>query len=213
MVAPRRIGLLGGTFDPIHTGHLDIARAAQRALDLTYVHVIPASVPPHRPQPVASGFHRFAMAAIAVAGARGWRASDLELRLPAPSYTAQTLKYFLGRGYAPEELYFIIGADAFKDVHLWFDYPAVLRAARFVVVSRPGFPANETSPPARTERSDMAVFIDAVTADVSSSAIRRARALGQSIEGMVPPGVQQHIEQHGLYTPMPPDRRPGPRRD
>ena len=216
MVSPRRIGLLGGTFDPIHCGHLDIARAAQRELDLTYVHLIPANVPPHRPQPVASSFHRFAMTALAVAGVKAWRASDLELRMPAPSYTAHTLRHFHDRGYAPGELFFLIGADAFKDIRQWHDYPAILAAARFVVVSRPGFPVSDTASPVSDTQpgsSDRAIFIDAATTDVSSTAIRRARAAGQSIAGMVPPAVQQHIEQHGLYTPMPPDRRPQERRD
>jgi nicotinate-nucleotide adenylyltransferase len=205
---PRRIGLLGGTFDPIHTGHLDVARAAQRALDLTYLHIIAANVPPHRTQPIASNFHRFAMTALAVSGVKGWRASDLELRMPAPSYTSQTLKQFHERGYAPEELYFILGADAFRDIHQWHDYPQILDAAHFVVVSRPGFPAGEVRLESQAYKSDLIILIDEPTADVSSSAIRQARASGQPIDGMVPPIVQQHIEQHGLYSPMPPDRRP-----
>lgn len=212
MAAPRRIGLLGGTFDPIHNGHLDVARAAQRALDLTDVHVIPASVPPHRPQPAASGYHRFAMAAIAVAGTSGWRASDVELQLPPPSYTAHTLRHFHERGYAPEELFFIVGADAFKDVSQWHDYPAILDAARFVVVSRPGHPVAEVKKFNGLTGQTEIVFVDAATADVSSSAIRRACAAAQSIAGMVPAGVQQHIEQHGLYVPAAPDRRPPDRR-
>ena len=114
----RRIGLLGGTFDPIHTGHLDVARAAQRELDLPYVDFLTAHVPPHRPQPAASSFHRFAMTALAVNGVKGWRASDLELRMPAPSYTSQTLERFRERGYRPSELFFLLGADAFRDIHL-----------------------------------------------------------------------------------------------
>ena len=204
MTATRRIGLLGGTFDPIHTGHLDVARAAQRELELTAVHVIPSQVPPHRPQPVASAFHRFAMAAIAITGVKGWRVSDLELRMAPPSYTAHTLRHYHERGYAPDELFFLIGADAFKDIHQWHEYPAILSAARFVVVSRAGYEAGQRG---------RAIFVQAGTMDVSSSAIRQARAEGRSIDGLVPPGVQQHIEQHGLYTPMPPDRRPQERRD
>jgi len=211
MAALRRIGLLGGTFDPIHVGHLDVARAAQRELGLTAIHVLPSNVPPHRPQPIASAYHRFAMSAIAVANAAGWRVSDLELRMPPPSYTANTLRHYHERGYAPGELFFLIGVDAFKDIQHWHDYPAVLDAARFVVVSRPGFVTGTKSTPSPLHQR--AVFIQAETADVSSSAIRRARAEGRSIAGMVPPGVQQHIEQHGLYLPMPPDRRISARRD
>ena len=210
MAALRRIGLLGGTFDPIHVGHLDVAREAQRELGLTAIHVLPSNVPPHRLQPVASAFHRFAMSAIAVANASGWRVSDLELRKPPPSYTANTLRHYHERGYGPDELFFLIGADAFKEIQHWHEYPAVLDAARFVVVSRPGF---EVRPDSQTKQSDRAVFIEAHTTDVSSSAIRRARAEGRSIVGLVPADVQQHIEQHGLYLPMPPDRRLSTRRD
>jgi nicotinate-nucleotide adenylyltransferase len=216
MTASRRIGLLGGTFDPIHAGHLDVAQAAQLELHLTSIHLLPANVPPHRPQPLASAFHRFAMVSIALAGKKGWRGSDLELRMPPPSYTAHTLRHYHQRGYAPDELFFLMGADSFREISHWYDYPAILDAARFVVVSRAGYEAPEQSDRGLTEvrpQSDRVVFIQAQTADVSSSAIRLARAEGRSIAGMVPPGVQQHIEQHGLYTPMPPERRTEERRD
>src|SRR5579871_872401 len=186
MTAPRRVGLLGGTFDPIHTGHLDVARAAQRELGLTAVHVLPANVPPHRPQPMASAFHRFAMAAIAVTGLPGWRASDLELRMAVPSFTAHTLRCYHERGYAPDELFFLLGADAFREIHHWHEFPAILDAARFVVVSRAGYESDlEVISQGLTSRSDRAVFVQAQTMDVSSSAIRQARADGQPITGMV----------------------------
>jgi nicotinate-nucleotide adenylyltransferase len=81
----RRVGILGGTFDPIHCGHLDLGAAAQAVLGLGPLSVIPANVPPHRAPPVASGFHRFAMVALAVAGRAGWHASDLELEHRQPS--------------------------------------------------------------------------------------------------------------------------------
>src|SRR5262249_10170227 len=121
-VTPRRIGIIGGTFDPIHSGHLDVGDAAEAALGLTRMFVITANVPPHRPQPFASSFHRFAMASLAVAGRPGWRASDLELRSPTPSYTSQTLRKFHERGFLPSEMFFIIGADAFADIGAWRDY-------------------------------------------------------------------------------------------
>jgi len=205
----RRIGILGGTFDPIHQGHLDVGDAAVHALQLTKLFVITSNVPPHRPQTGTSSFHRFAMVSLALATRPGWRASDLELRMSPPSYTAHTLRHYHERGYAASELFFLIGADAFHEIHHWHDYPAILEAARFVVVSRPGYD------PAAAQVSDTerAVFVQAQTTDVSSSAIRRARAEGRPIEGMVPPAVQQHIEQHGLYSPMPPDRRLLTRRD
>jgi nicotinate-nucleotide adenylyltransferase len=217
----RRVGILGGTFDPIHTGHIELGRAAQAALGLTQMLVITAHVPPHRPQPFMSSYHRFAMVSMAVAGLEGWRASDLELRTPAPSFTSVTLKRFHDRGYAPSELFFVIGADAFCDVIKWKDYPAILDRAHFAVVSRPGSPVNGL-PQRLGDLADRMVqfpfepratgrpvifLIDAGTSDVSSTAIRRRCVNGQSIAGLVPPAVQQHIEQHGLYTSMTPGRR------
>ena len=218
---PRRFGILGGTFDPIHNGHVDIGEAAARALDLTRLFVITSNVPPHRPQPFASSFHRFAMVSIAVAGREGWRASDLELRSPAPSFTSATLKQFHERGYGPTELFFVLGADAFADIGTWRDYPSILNEAHFAVVSRPGFPVEQLPHrlPLLAERmiqaplddisqvDPMIILIDAPTADVSSTAIRQRVAARESIAGLVPPAVQQHIEQHGLYTSMSPGRR------
>ena len=222
MPETRRIGILGGTFDPIHRGHMDMGGAAQRALGLSRVHMITANVPPHRAQPMASSFHRFAMTAIAVSGLDGWIASDLELRMPPPSFTSNTLRRFHERGYRPAELFFVIGADAFAEIGVWREYPQILEAAHFAVVSRPGHSVKELRQrlPMLAPRMTLAsvddaapeptsiFLIDAATADVSASAVRDARARGLSIAGMVPAGVQQHIEQHGLYVPMPPGRRP-----
>jgi nicotinate-nucleotide adenylyltransferase len=217
----RRIGILGGSFDPFHNGHVDLGTAAQRALDLRRLFVIPSHIPPHRPQPMTSSFHRFAMAAMAVAGRPGWRVADLELRFGAPSYTSSTLQHFRERGYPPSDLFFVIGADAFSDIESWRDYPRILDATHFAVVSRPGFPVGELShrlpplasrmvcPPVDlwTALDPLILLIDGPTANVSSTAIRRRLAEGQSIEGLVPPSVQQHIEQHRLYTSTVPGRR------
>jgi nicotinate-nucleotide adenylyltransferase len=220
-MSARRIGILGGTFDPIHHGHLDVAGAAAAELGLTRMFVVPSNIPPHRPQTLASAYHRFAMIALAVAGRPGWRAADLELRSDATSYTSGTLERFRERTYSPSELFFVIGADAFADIGSWRDYPRILDAAHFVVVSRPGSPVDElprrlpllasrmARPPIdQFEQLDrLILLIDAPTADVSSTAIRRRLAAGESIAGMVPPSVQQHIEQHGLYTSTTPGRR------
>jgi nicotinate-nucleotide adenylyltransferase len=208
-----RTGILGGTFDPIHRGHIDIGTAAQRALGLARLVVVPASMPPHREPAVASGYHRFAMAAMAVAGQPGWSVSDLELTSNATSYTATTLQKLLDRGYRPADLFFVIGADAFAEIATWRDYPRLLDRAHFVVVSRPGWPVQmlperlpdlaarmHHAPIETTERVPMIILIDAPTADVSSTAIRSRRLAGESITGLVDPHVQQHIEQHGLYS-------------
>jgi nicotinate-nucleotide adenylyltransferase len=217
----RRIGILGGTFDPIHSGHVDAGHAAALAIGLNRLIVVPSHIPPHRPQPLASPYHRFAMVALAVGGNAGWRAADLELRIETASYTCETLAKFHERGYSQSELFFIIGADAFADIASWRDYPAILDQAHFAVVSRPGFPVADLPGQLPDLKSRMAlpplddaglrhpliILIDAQTADVSSTAIRQYCAEGSSLAGLVPPTVQQHIEQHGLYQPMGPGRR------
>ncbi len=235
----RRVGILGGTFDPVHCGHLDAGAAAYTALGLGEILILPSNIPPHRPQPLASSYHRFAMVALAIAGRPGWRALDLELRDAVRSYTSDTLQRFHDQAYSAPELFFITGADAFVEIATWNNYPALLDLAHFAVVSRPGTPVGEMParlpaladrmrlvekknngevrlPPPRVaprratpERSEggkpdatyetVIFLIDAPTADVSSTAIRRARARGESIAGLVTPAVQQHIEQHALY--------------
>src|SRR5262245_44140807 len=134
----KRVGILGGTFDPIHYGHLDVAELAEGALGLTRMYVVTSNVPPHRRQPVASAFQRYAMVVLALGHRQGWRASDVELRLEGPSYTSDTLERFCKRGYHREELFFVIGADAFAEIAAWRDYPRILDTANFAVVSRPG---------------------------------------------------------------------------
>jgi nicotinate-nucleotide adenylyltransferase len=202
----RRIGILGGTFDPIHCGHLDVAEAAHAALGLERMLVITSNIPPHRPQPVASSYHRFAMTAMAVANRPGWTADDMELRVGAPSYTSATLDRLHALGYAAGELFFILGADAFAEIESWYDYPAILQKTQFAIVSRPGHAVGALPERLRlrsvpgTCQAPSQFLIDAPTADVSSTAIRARLAAGQSIAGMVPPAVQQHIERHGLYS-------------
>jgi nicotinate-nucleotide adenylyltransferase len=214
-VTTGRIGVLGGTFDPIHCGHLDAARAAELALGLRSVLVITSNVPPHRPQPAASPFHRFAMVALAVAGFPSWQASDIELRDPSRSYTFATLERLHAGGHSPDALVFVIGADAFAEIESWKRYPEILDAAHFAVVSRPGWPvaALRTRIPALADRmvdpgerdkrsgapATSLFLIDAPTADVAATTIRERVARGETISGMVPAAVGRHIEQHGLY--------------
>lgn len=229
MNAAARVGLLGGTFDPIHLGHVETALVARRALGLDQVIVLPARVPPHRPQePLASPYHRFAMAALAVNGIEGLEASDIEMCAPGPSYTADTLTRCHDRwSLPPVQIFFITGADAFAEIETWHRYPEVLGLSNFVVVSRPGFPADGLRQrlPALARRmataaadgsnaerevhgpgaaQSTAVFlVDAPTPDVSSTDIRRRLREGGTLSGLVPAAVEQHIVQHGLYTHSP----------
>jgi nicotinate-nucleotide adenylyltransferase len=218
MTASGRIGLLGGTFDPFHHGHLAVALAADAALDLDRVYVIPAAMPPHRAQqPGASASHRFAMAALGVAETPGLCVDDRELARSGPSYTSQTLAMFAAEAWTPSQMFFITGADAFADIATWHDYPGILDRAHFVVIARPGHDvralagalpalghrmriADPTAPPGAEETRQPAIWlVHAKTPAVSATAIRDAAGAGRSIAGLTPPLVEQHILRHGLY--------------
>jgi nicotinate-nucleotide adenylyltransferase len=218
----RRIGILGGTLDPIHCGHLAAAVAARDAFELSEVLVLPSRLPPHRPiQPVASPFHRFAMAALAVSGVPKLFASDDELRLDGPSYTADTLERQHARGLQASQIFFITGADAFAEIATWKRYPEVLDLANFVVVSRPGhqIEALASRLPALADRMRPALrpgsgqaasaeaggkpliwLLQAPTPEVSSTIVRDRLRRGEPITGLVPPLVETHIHQHHVYS-------------
>ncbi|MFO7694418.1 MAG: nicotinate-nucleotide adenylyltransferase [Vicinamibacterales bacterium] len=141
-------GVLGGTFDPIHLGHLAVARQAADALGLHRVLLLPSRTPPHRPvDPSASLHHRFAMVALAASADARLVASDLEMGRPGPSYTADTLRALGATGLGAWQIFFLTGADAFAEIATWREYPAVLDLAHFVVCSRAG--AAATALPAR----------------------------------------------------------------
>ncbi len=212
---PVRIGILGGTFDPIHVGHLQAARAARDALDLSGVVVMPARVPPHRQQgPSASTFHRFAMAALAVIDLADFTVSDGELSLDGPSYTALTLERLAAGGLHPSQMFFITGADAFVEIETWHRYPAVLDLAHFAVISRPGVSVATIGDRLPHLRSRLRVanrhagippdpsvlLVDARTPEVSSTEIRRRLRAGDSITGLVSGAVEHHIHRHRLYA-------------
>ena len=134
-----RLGLLGGTFDPVHYGHLRPQSPCGPPWGSTaWCSSLPAFRRTARSQPRASAFHRFAMAAMAVQSRDGLEVSDVELLSSGPSYTANTLSGFHAQGFTASQLFFITGADAFAEIAAWRQYPALLDAAHFVVVSRPG---------------------------------------------------------------------------
>ena len=228
-----RTGILGGTFDPIHVGHLAVAAAARRRLGLDRVWLTPAAVPPHRAAgPAASAYHRFAMVALACSDGDAFDPCDIELDRPGPSYTADTLRRLQASGPAAAGLFFLSGADAFAEIATWRDYPAVLSLANFVVTSRPGLEASglparlpELAPrmhvladngetPGDTP-TPLIYLMDCPTPDVSSTGIRARIREGRTITGLVPPAVDDYIRRHGLYGASPvsdgaagPDGRP-----
>ena len=199
----------------MHAGHLEAARGARHALGLARVVLLPARVPPHRPSlPAASPFHRFAMAALAVQAVEGLEVSDLELAAPGTSYTSDTLERLHATGLRPLQIFFITGADAFAEIATWHRYPEVLDMAHFVVISRPGHPAaalparlpalaarmGPGTPDAAVASKPSVFLVDWRTPDVSSTEIRRRIRTGESLDGLLPGAVEQHIKQHRLYS-------------
>lgn len=199
-----KLGVLGGTFDPIHLGHVAAAEAAQRALGLDEIALIPSRIPPHRStQTTASAADRFAMAELAAEGRAGWSASFLEIKREGPSYTYDTLIEL--RASKRSQIFFITGADAFAEIATWSRYPAVLDLANFVVVSRPGITLDSLRErvPSAFDRSSTAqtrvILVEAHTPDVSSTDIRRRVRAGEPLSGLVPPAVADYIQAHRLY--------------
>ena len=211
----RRLGVFGGTFDPVHHGHLDAAAAARSALALDEILFVPSKDPPHRSlAPHVSAFHRFAMTGLAINGLNGCRVSDAELLRDGRSYTADTLRQFHVEGWAPWQVFFIIGADAFAEIAIWREYPTVLDLAHFVVVARPGTTietamartpdlrprVRPVSASASTGGAPGIFVIEATTRDVSSTVIRERLTAGRPIDDLVPSTVARHIVTHHLYS-------------
>jgi nicotinate-nucleotide adenylyltransferase len=207
-----RLGILGGTFDPVHLGHLAAGRAAVEALQLDEVRLVPSRLPPHRSGPVVSSHHRFAMAALAVIDEPGWTVSDVELRRDGPSYSYDTLTSIAAEGWTPSQIFFLLGADAFAEIATWSRYPAVLDLAHFVVVARPGTRLDDVAArvPAVAARVVTPASLDAgpgtgvvmlagATPDVSSTDIRARAARGETLRGLVSAPVERYIRRHGLY--------------
>jgi nicotinate-nucleotide adenylyltransferase len=211
---PRRLGVFGGTFDPIHHGHLDAAAAARAVLALDELVFLPAKDPPHRPTvPHATASHRFALAALAINDLDGYRVSDAELLREGRSYTADTLRQLHSAGWSPSQLFFIIGADAFAEIATWREYPTVLNLAHFAVIARPGTTIQSAMTrtselhsrvrpfAALTDASRTAIFwVEADTRDISSTMIRARLTARQTIDDLVPSAVARHIVAHHLYT-------------
>ena len=214
MSEPRRLALVGGTFDPIHYGHLDAAEAARDALGLHDVLLLPTNDPPHRPaRPHASAYHRFALTALAINDRPGFCVTDLELSRVGRSYTIDTLEALHAQGWHASHLFFVLGADAFAEIASWHRFPDVLDAAHFVVIARPGTSIESAlaRTPALRDRLQTpeallrdvpgtGIFlVEARTRDVSSTHVRARLSAGLPIHDLVPPAVERHILAHHLY--------------
>jgi nicotinate-nucleotide adenylyltransferase len=186
-----RIAIFGGTFDPIHTAHTRIAAEAADRFQLDRVLFIPSGNPPHKPAGQTSAYeHRLRMVELACAGEPRFEPSRLE-EGPETSYSADTIARVRATLDGADELFFLIGADAFAEIGGWHRHAEVLGAARFIVVSRPGYDY-PVPPGARVERLETLALV------ISSSQIRRKLDSGEPVEELHP-AVQRYIEAAGLY--------------
>lgn len=193
-----RIGIVGGTFDPIHEGHLALARAARHCAGLDRVLLIPSAIPPHRAPATAGPAERLEMTRRAAAGA-GFEVSDVEVRRGGTSYTADTLRE-LAVAYPGAELYLVLGWDAAREIGSWHLPEVVAELARLVVVGRPGLPMPSREDLARAGLNPSRVVLCRdPTPAVSASQLREALARGGSPGGLLPQAVAEYITEHGLY--------------
>ena len=195
-----RIGVLGGTFDPIHVGHVAAAKTAIECARLDRVLFTPSGQPPHRPAAAASAEHRLEMTRLATSDEARFAVSDLELRRPGVSFTSDTLAdlHALDPG---AELFLILGWDAARLFSTWHQPDKVRGLATIVVVARPGSgsPRPEDLKAAGLD-GDRVILCQDRTPDVSASTIRKDIKGGRSIVGKVPPAVERYIATHHLYA-------------
>jgi nicotinate-nucleotide adenylyltransferase len=195
-----KLGVMGGTFDPIHLGHVAMAEAGAECAGLDRVLLVPASVPPHRAAATAPAGDRLAMVRLAAAGHPRLEVSDVELRRPGPSYTVDTLRA-LARERPGSELHLLLGWDAAREIGAWHAPDEVLRLARPVVVSRPGYPVpTERDLAAAGIEPTWAILCDVRTPDVEATDVRRLVERGSSLAGLVDPTVEAYLKRHRLYA-------------
>jgi nicotinate-nucleotide adenylyltransferase len=196
-----RIGVFGGTFDPIHNGHLLIAREMTHALSLDRVLFVLAARPPHKlGQAITGDHHRLAMLRLALVDEPAFEISEVELFRPGKSFTADTLEE-LARRLAPASLVFLMGEDSLRDLPNWHDPHRIVKFAEIGVAARPGIDFDVSQIYERVPGSTGRVnLVQTSEVDVSSQEIRDRVASGKSIENMVPPRVAGYIRAHKLYA-------------
>jgi nicotinate-nucleotide adenylyltransferase len=188
----KRIGILGGTFNPIHLGHLVIAQTALENLGLDAVYFIPSYFPPHKGlKNLLSAKKRLAMVRLALKGNKNFKVSDFEVEKEGKSYSIETVKHFLEIFPKKTKIYFILGEDAVEGLDSWKKVDELKKLVQFVVLTRP----NQK----RKSYYSKVKNIKMPGLDISSSKIRRDVKLGKSIKYIVPDTVQQYILKHKLY--------------
>ncbi len=214
----KSIGLLGGTFNPIHLGHLRGAEEIREAFGLQEVIFIPAAIPPHKlAEEVIDAKRRFEMVRLATAPNPFFSATDIELSRPEKSYSIDTIRYFRERH---PEVFFILGRDAFVEIETWKEFQHLFSLCNFIVMARPGSeetlsPSPLPGPLASVFRYDQevngwihtsghALYFRTITGlDISSTKIRELIGAGKSVRYLVPGEVEAYIQRYGLYRHRP----------
>lgn len=212
----RRVAIYGGTFDPVHNGHLEVARGALQLFDLHEVNLVPACVPPHkRNANITSAFHRFAMLALATEADQRLLISTVELDSPDHPYAVDTVARMRAESC---RLFFLVGADSWAEITTWHEWRELLRMCDLIVVTRPGYSVTDNLPPEANvtdvrghdrqmiarlleDETTRHVFIsDLAAVDVAATTIRSlAKAQSEALRTMVPAAVANYIEKHKLY--------------
>lgn len=199
----KKYGIMGGTFDPIHLGHLFIAETSRQELDLNKIIFIPAGDPPHKKnRKITDAYHRLSMTNIAINDNKSFMLSNIEINRGGYSYTVETIKKLLKCYGETTELYFITGTDAFMEMETWKDYKQLFAMVRVVVATRLGY--NDISFNAKIQSfkkkyNAKIIKLPIPVLEISSSDIRNRVKKKKSIKYLVTEGVEQYIYKHQLY--------------
>ena len=201
----RRVGLMGGTFDPVHYGHLVVAEEVYSVLDLAEMLFVPVGQPPHKPNRVVTGAqHRLAMLELAIVGNPHFSISRVDLDRPGPSYSVETLRLLREQWGELTALYFVIGWDSLEDLLTWYDPAGILQQLSYLVaVRRPGYNEREGYRDSLEARlpgiKQRLLVVLAPQFDISSTDLRQRVAEKRPINYQVPESVEQYIKQYNLY--------------
>ncbi len=197
------IGVVGGTFDPIHIGHLIVAEEARSRLNLAEVLFVPAGQPWLKTSsPISAAEHRVQMVRLAIADKPYFKLSTMEVERPGPSYTVDTIAELQGQLDAGDELFFILGWDNLAQLPQWHEPSRLIKMCRLVAVPRVGYavPDLNSLEAVITGLSQRVIMLDKPEVDIDATEIRNRVAQGLSVSHLVPEPVERYIKDHGLYT-------------
>jgi nicotinate-nucleotide adenylyltransferase len=194
-----RLGLMGGTFDPIHVGHLLVAEVAREAFRLDRVVFVPAGDPPHKGEAVTDAEHRYAMTLLATGPNAGFVVTRRELERAGPSYSLTTIREYREEIGASGELFFITGADTVLEIRTWYRWEEVLQSCRFIAVTRPGFDSAALGAVLPESLRERVTLVESPGFDLSSTEVRERVRHGEPIRYLVTDTVEVYIRKHELY--------------